>query len=147
MVNLDVDHYFRLGDAATLIDNNDAPKITTIISVPSAKSITVRGQGNLDLNQTWKIRRNILTGNSSSFPNTSLYTTNIQNVYKDYSKVLVASPSIPSYYNTPLDVYSQKVTFTGTYIGESFNISPFGDHGFYTGDAVYYVPQKVNYEY
>ena len=37
-----VDHYFRIGDAATLIDANKTQKTTSIINVPSAKSITVR---------------------------------------------------------------------------------------------------------
>tara|TARA_B100000700_G_scaffold126444_2_gene141578 strand:- start:8009 stop:22378 length:14370 start_codon:yes stop_codon:yes gene_type:complete len=146
-IALNVDHYFKLGDAATLIDNNKAKKTTSIISVPSAKSITIRGQGNLDLNQTWEIERNILTVNSSSFPAASLYTSNIQNVYKDKTNLLVASPSLPSYNNQPLDVYSQSVSFTGTYVGEEWNISPFGDHGFYTGEMVYYIPEKINYEY
>ena len=146
-ITLSVNHYFRIGDAATLIDANDAQKITSIINIPSAKSIVIRGQGNLNLNTTWDIKRNILTVNSSSFPSSSLYTANIQNVYKNNSKLLVASPSLPSYDNQPLDVYSQTVTFTGTYIGEEWNISPFSDHGFYTGEIVYYIPEKVNYEY
>ena len=146
-ITLYVNHYFRLGDAATLIDANDTPKTTSIINIPSSTSIIIRGQGNLDLNTTWDIKRNVLTVNSSSFPASSLYTANIQNVYKDKTKLLVASPSLPSYNNQPLDVYSQSVSFTGSYIGETWNISPFGDHGFYTGDEVYYIPEKVNYEY
>ena len=146
-VTLNVDHYFRLGDAATIIDPANDQKTTTIINIPSSKSIVIRGQGNLSLSVEYNIKRNILTANSSSFLNTSIYTTNIQNVYKDKTKFLVASPSIPSYNNQPLDVFSQTIKFTGTFVGSEFNISPFGDHGFYTGDMVYYIPEKVEYEY
>ena len=85
-VTLNVDHYFRLGDAATIIDPANDQKTTTIINIPSSKSIVIRGQGNLSLSVEYNIKRNILTADSSSFLNTSIYTTNIQNVYKDKTK-------------------------------------------------------------
>ena len=62
--------------------------------------------------------------------------------------ILVASASIPSYNAQPLDVYGQTVTFSGTFIGSEFLINPLTeDHGFYTGDAVYYSPERITEEY
>ena len=188
-LTLNVDHYFQLGDSADIVDQDKVKKETTIIDITSSKSITIRGQGALKLNSTYTVKRNILKIKSNTFPNASLYQTNIQNVYLEpidiangspyfgpshfhptrgvkmvgavhkstphavitnipnFNKLLVASSSIPSYDSQPLNVYSQKVTFSGTFIGSELNIKPVGDHGFYTGDAVYYEPEKVEFEF
>ena len=55
---------------------------------------------------------------------------------------LIASSSIPSYYAQPLNASTQATTITCTFSGTEFEISPDKDHGFYTGDAVYYIPEK-----
>ena len=38
---------------------------------------------------------------------------------------------------------SRAVVFSGTFIGDEFEIILTGDHGFYTGDAIYYTPGTV----
>ena len=145
--NLNVDHCFRFGDNATIIDDTNVEKITSIINIDSSKSIIVRGQGSLDSAKTFTLKRNLLSADSNSFPESSIYNTNVQNVYKKEDTLLVASPSLPTYNGQPLNVFGQTVKFTGTFQGSEFNIKPIGDHGFYTGDEVYYIPEKVNYEY
>ena len=55
----------------------------------------------------------------------------------DLANVLVASPSIPNYFNGPLDFYDKKVTLTGSYSGDTFTVLDVNDHGYWTGDAVY----------
>ena len=63
-------------------------------------------------------------------------------------KLLIASSSIPTYYNQPLNLYNKSVTFTERFppvgVGSTniFNITSTKDHGFYTGDIVYYTPEK-----
>ena len=72
------------------------------------------------------------------------------NLYKLNEKLLISSSSIPTYYNQSLDLYNKSVTFSGTFpfsgVGSTniFNITSTKDHGFYTGDIVYYTPEKNN---
>ena len=152
-VVLTTEHYFKIGDSITIIDGNSgAEKGSSVVAVPSANSITVRGQGQLNANASFKIRRNILKGNSSVSPSAVAYSANVQNVYvgspnsrEKQSKVLVSSPSIPFYNAQPLEVTNRSVTFSGTFVnGETeLQITSTNDHGFYSGDAVYYTPEKT----
>ena len=72
----------------------------------------------------------------------SVFSTDVQNVYVDGNKLLVASSSIPSYGTQPLDAYDHSVTFSGTFSGTNWEISS-QDHAFYTGDSIYYSPNKI----
>ena len=148
LLHFEVDHSFRIGDKANLIDNAGGMKPTsTVIDVDGARKITVKGQGLLDLKFQFTIRRNILKTQSTTFPEASIYSTNIQNLYEDKGKYLVASTSIPTYNSQPLNLSPQTVTFSGTFVGEEIQLVTSGDHGFYTGDAVYYYPQRVSEEF
>ena len=85
--------------------------------------------------------------------------TNIQNVYKqkNIDKLLISSPSIPTYGSQSLGVNDGKIIFSGSFSGDEYQIVteattspslvPIVDHGFYTGDAIYYTPQIVNDAY
>ena len=57
----------------------------------------------------------------------------------------ISSPSIPYYYDNPLnaDLRGVELKFASTFSGES--ISSTSDHNFKTGDEVYYVPGTVTY--
>ena len=148
LVHFYVDHSFRIGDKADLIDNaGNVKPSSTIIDVDGARKVTIKGQGLLDLTYKFTIRRNILKTQSTTFPEASLYSTNVQNVYTSGGKYLVASSSIPTYSSQPLNLDSQTITFSGTFVGEEIQLVTSGDHGFYTGDAVYYYPQRVSEEF
>ena len=113
------------------------------------KAIEIKGQGEL-IDQppdTYQLKRLVLKTQSNNFPQSTIYSTNVQNVYKDNDKYLVATGSIPSYYAQPLNASTQATTITGTFSGTEFEISPDKDHGFYTGDAVYYIPEKIEEKY
>ena len=60
------------------------------------------------------------------------------------NKVYVASSSLPFTGVTKLNPKTQKLTFGGTYNrnDEEIKISDQVDHNYFTGDAVYYTPQK-----
>ena len=60
------------------------------------------------------------------------------------NKVYVTSSSLPSTAISKLNPKTQKLTFGGTYNrnDEEIKISDQVDHNFFTGDAVYYTPQK-----
>ena len=44
----------------------------------------------------------------------------------------------------PLELSSRQFTFSGTFSGTSFLVSPGVEHGFYTGDAIYYTAGLVS---
>jgi len=137
-----VDNFFKIGDNLKLINNFGVEKNSKVIDIVSKKSFNVRGQGELQLTSTYTIKREVLRPTSPVFPNISIFTANVQNVYKDGNKIIVASPSIPNYNDQPLNVASKEIIFSGTFISDIFKITSTKDHGFYTGDAVYYTPEK-----
>ena len=61
------------------------------------------------------------------------------------NKIYVASASVPFSGVTKLNPKTQKFTFSGTYNknDEEIKISDQVDHNYFTGDAVYYTPQKA----
>ena len=70
------------------------------------------------------------------------FQANVQNIYKKkYSdSLLVASNSLPSYATQPIVTGKKQNVLSGTFTGDTFTII---DHGYYTGESVYYTPQKI----
>ena len=64
---------------------------------------------------------------------------------EDSNKVIVASSSLPFAGLTKLNPKFQKFTFSGTYNlnDETIKVTDQVDHNYYTGDAVYYTPEKT----
>jgi len=148
-LTLNNNHIFRVGDTLTITGNNFSGT-SKVYSVNGSKTITIGDQGNLDnvsVNSI-EVRKNILKGNAKNF-DISQISANVQNVYKKDESTLVASSSIPHFNTTSLGVEKNVITFSGTFpptgsnSTDTFKIISSGDHGFYTGDAVYYTPQKV----
>jgi hypothetical protein len=138
-------HIFKIGDSIKILNFSGSEKVSTITNIISSTSFSISGQGILSKDQ-YIIRRNLLKTKSDTFQNLSNINSNVQNLYKLNEKLLVASPSLPSYYNQPLNLYNKSIIFSGTFpssgIGSTniFNITSTRDHGFYTGDIVYYTP-------
>jgi len=135
-------HVFRLGDKIEIIASSGDIKDSTVVDVFSSKNISVSGQGLLN-DDFYRVKRNLLKANLSNFNLSNSLTANIQNVYRDEEKTLVASSSLPYYPNQSLDINDRSVTFSGTFSGSTFKITSLVDHGFYTGDCVYYSPEKT----
>ena len=143
-ITLNAPSQFRSGDSAEIILNN-LRKETKIISVSSETSFNIRGQGVLDVDATYTIQRRIQKVSSGTYPSAQIYSTDIDNVYKNVSgDYLISSPSIPHYDSQPLNPASREFKFSGTFLGDEFEISPGVEHGFYTGDAIYYRAQTVD---
>jgi hypothetical protein len=138
-----INHIFKIGDTLKIRGSNSVEKSSIVVDITSNKSFIIRGQDELLLNDTYIIQRDLLKTNSSTFPNTSIFNANIQNVYKDKNKTLVASPSLPHYGNQSLNLSSREIIFSGNFDSDIFKITSTTDHGFYTGDAVYYTPEKT----
>ena len=143
-VTLNVPSQFKPGDDAEII-LNDIRKETKIIAVTGEKTFSIRGQGVLNTDSVYTIQRRIQKVSSTTYPLSQIYSTDIDNVYKNKSgEYLISSPSIPHYDSQPLNVSSRVFKFSGTFLGDEFEISPGIDHGFYTGDSVYYETQLID---
>ena len=159
---LTTNHDFKVGDKSVAIlvgsDGRNLP-VSDITQLTSARSFVIKGQGEINTDLDYTIERQILKTNAINFPESSAYSTNIQNVYKEKNtgKLLVASPSLPTYGSQSLGVSDGKIIFSGSFSGDEYEIittatrSPSGvpifDHGFYTGDSIYYTPEIVNDAY
>ena len=136
------DHIFKIGDKLKVISESGAEKTSNVIDITSSNSLTIRGQGEL-LENNYIIKRELLKVSSSTFPSTSIINANVQNIYKIKDRTLVASPSLPYYNNQDLNISDKSVIFSGTFEGDTFKITSSTDHGFYTGDIIYYTPEKT----
>ena len=142
-VDFNVDHYFNIGDSASLIEKDGTNLVSSVTKIKNSRSIVIRREGIIDTDGTFTLKKNILKVDATNFASANKFTSNIQNLYKKGNDLIVSSPSIPSYDSQSLEVTDKSIVFSGTFSGDTFEITPDGDHGFYTGDAVYYTPEKV----
>ena len=135
-------HAFQTGDILEIVEGDVVISNSTVLDVLSEKTVVIIGQGLLKGNG-FKVRRKILKVNSSKFLDANILSANIQNIYKDGEKTLIAAPSIPNYVNQQLNATDRSIIFSGIFQGSTFTITSLEDHGFYTGDSVYYTPEKT----
>jgi len=154
-VNLYDEHDFVIGDSITLISSNDrefygeiipeninAIYTSNISGFDTKLAFNITGQGQLNTNIFYNVRKNISKVSTTNYPSLTKYTTNVQNVYTDLEDTLyVASNSLPSYYNNPLVINDRSITFSGSFSGTQLVI---GTHSFITGDAIVYNPTDDN---
>jgi len=137
---------FKVGDKALITKNENEKTNTEIVSIQSSTKFSIRGQGALDANANYSIQRKIRKVASYLYPHLQKYNANVQNTYTNYSnEILVASPSLPDY---SVESYDRKISLNGKFDGTVLDIlandpnAP-ADHGFYTGDRVYYEPKII----
>jgi hypothetical protein len=141
-VTLYDDHLFKIGDSINISNNFDLKNSYVVSSILTEKSFVCEGPIFQNLNSTFTVSRNLLKASSSTF-NVRDFTANIQNVYKNGSSSIIASPSLPYYNEQQLNPRKLSYNLSGTFIGDTFTIITGFDHGFYTGDSVYYTPEKI----
>ena len=137
------EQYLKIGHKITLTSRDSIPVVVTgtVSQVTSATSFEVLLSDVISLQRTWDFENQILKGNSSKYPYLSDFIANVQNSYilTDTKDVLVASNSLPNYANKETNPYDRKITFTGRLVStETIPLTTTTDHGFYTGDAIYY---------
>ena len=141
-----VKNNFKIGDNLSIIDSSLISKDCSISNITDDFTFSIRGQGYLDVSGVgFKVQRKIAKPQVSSllsdYSYLSKYIADVQNTYVKFNQdVLVASASLPNYYDRALNFYDRKIVLTGYYSGETFTVSNVKDHGYYTGDAVYYTP-------
>ena len=145
-IYFDKDHYFKVGDRLTINGNVSGDKpLATVTKIITERSVLIKGQGELRSTESFIAKRSLLKAESNNFPGAVVYTANVQNLYKKKYEddIIVSSSSIPFYNANSLNATSRSVEFSGTFIGSEFEILLTGDHGFYTGDALYYTPEII----
>jgi hypothetical protein len=116
--------------------------IGTVIRVPTSTEVIVNFSQSVNSNQEYYIVNQTLKGNSSKYPYLQYYIANVENTFAKFnSDVMIASNSIPYYYNSQTNPYDKTVVFSGSYTSTDELILPINsttlkDHGFYTGDSV-----------
>ena len=132
----------KIGNKVVVTDVTGSTKDSTVTEIISAYSFSIKGQGritNASSTVERKILRSKVDSNLTGYQYIDNYFANIQNTYAKFNQdVLVASSSIPNYANAPLNFYDRKLTLNGDYSGDTFTFLDVEDHGYYTGDAVYY---------
>ncbi len=134
------------GYIATLKDNLGKSTTGRVVNINSAYGIDIILNSTVDVDLTYTVTNDLLKGDSTHFRQLNDFSANVQNSYTKFDKdVLVASNSIPRYNNILTNPDDKIATFSGTAIDNStivLTTAP-ADHGFYTGDAVYYEPSRT----
>jgi len=90
------------------------------------------------------LENQLLKGSSTRQPYINNFVANVQNTYAKFGgDTLIASNSIPRYYNLETNPYDRKITFSANLSSTQnlplpTNPTTLPDHGFYTGDAVWF---------
>jgi hypothetical protein len=129
------ENIIRAGDSIDIVYKNGSIISTAILSRINERSFAIQGPSSLELSNINYIERRINKANFSNFPEVSLTTTNIQNVYSNDEDVFVASSSIPTYFSDSINVTDGSLEITENITG--FTI-PKENHGFLSGDVVVY---------
>ena len=140
------DNILRIGDPLELTDRFTV-KVSTdlfVVDVFDSKTCLIRGTGVGNPADIVKVSKRISKVDSNFYTNLTNYQANVQNTYVDGDKVLVATNSLPFFSDTKLNPKNQKITLSGTFsLGqETLRITSGIDHNYYTGDVVYYTPEK-----
>ena len=138
-ITLNTKHYLKIGNKITIILKDKSRLESNVIGIDNEKTFRVRGQGPLNVTGLSHVQRKIQKGESTTFSDISRFSTGVDNLYKnDDGDYIVATPSLPTYNAQPIQTTARKITFSGTFIGSTFEITPGVEHGYYTGEAIYY---------
>jgi len=135
------DTNFVIGDAFTLYSSDGLIFLGLVSFIGDQNEIIIRGQGELNTNLVYRIRKNISKVNvfEEKYKDLEVFSSNVQNIYLDYDKdVYVSSPSLPNYLDLALDIrdFSLKIPAKDyTNLDEIIFNSP---HGLFSGDSVVY---------
>ena len=135
--------YLKPGNKLIIKSRESIPVVITgtVGQITSDRSFEVIVSSNINLVRQWEFENQILKGNSTKYPYIENFIANTLNTYvKPFTEdVLVTTNSIPNYDNKETNPYDRKVTYTGRLVSqEEIPLTTTTDHGFYTGDAIFY---------
>ena len=142
-LTLNKENYLFLGDSVKIenlvgSESHDAE----VIDIITDKVVVIKTTGTINVASTYTLLKQLRKAKSATISGVNKFHANVQNIYKKQygDSVLIASNSLPSFKDVPLVASKGFKTFSGTFSGETFTIN---DHGFYTGESVYYTPQRT----
>lgn len=137
--------FVKPGYKMTLRSSTGLVRSVTVESVLSETEFVATLSENITTAQyslTWTVENQILKGVSSKYPEFSNFNANVLNTYEKFNgEFIVASNSVPNYSSVETNPYDKEVTFSGSAVNDNLVITPSSDHGFYSGDAVYFQPK------
>ncbi len=92
-------HNFVLGDKANIKTTDGINLVCNITSIINDYHFTINDQGILDTTRHFTIEKILSKANVQDYPELSIQTTNVENVYTKEGSLYLSSPSIPSYLN------------------------------------------------
>ena len=146
-LTLKTEHQLRQGDDLFINTINGVDSFDcTISDIITSKVVLITTTGSIVTGGQYYLRKKINKVNSLQFSFLTKFQANVQNTYKKkYSNsLLVASNSLPSYATQPIVTGKKQNILNGTFTGSTFKVL---NHGFYTGDIVYYTPEKSTVTY
>ena len=144
-VKLNQDHnILNSNNKVTFTDNKNNVTEAIVVSITSSDTFTVTTQNLLDLTEDYSVENQTLSVNSTKYPYLNKYFVNVQNIYsKNNNDLLVSSNSIPSFNNVLINPYNRSLKFSGVATNNTIQLLNTGDHGYYTGDTIYYTPGTI----
>ncbi len=142
------DHFLYPGYSIILYNNSGSTVNGKLTRISGKRSFTVRLESEIvigGIGVEWKVVNQILKTQTEIYPKLSENMTNILNTYSKFDgESLVVSNSLPSYSDNSINPYDKEIKFSGSSIDtytlklttNSDRLS--FDHGFRTGDAIYY---------
>jgi len=142
------ENILKIGDPISLLYSEGQIKNGIIKDVVDLKTFLIGGIDDknlenefedINLNTTYKLRKNISKVRTSDYSDLLKYSANVQNVYVDENKdVYVNSQSIPGY--DSISIVDRSILFSGRYTNSEV-IRSNDKHGLYSGDSVVYYPE------
>jgi len=144
-VKLNQDHnILNSNNKVTFTDNKNNVTEAIVVSITSSDTFTVTTQNLLDLTEDYSVENQTLSVNSTKYSYLNKYFVNVQNIYsKNNNDLLVSSNSIPSFNNILINPYNRSLKFSGVTTNNAIKLLNTGDHGYYTGDTIYYTPGTI----
>jgi hypothetical protein len=134
-------HNFVIGDTFTLYASDGEVFNGNIIFVDNEKVITIKGQGQININLSYTVRKNISKVNTlnEEYSDLNVYNSNIQNIYTNYDGDLyVSSPSLPTYLDFALEIKDFTLKVPEKNYIDLIEIEFPVNHGLFTGDSIVY---------
>lgn len=146
VTTIDQNIFYR-GDNILIKQNNGNSISANVVDILGSNSFTIKTLELIDISISTYVSR-LISKCKSNISNISGAITNVQNVYlkaeKNPSEIYVASNSLPSYDNISLNLKDRSKEFTIPTNTITKVIQFTENHGYYTGDAVSYVPADEN---
>ena len=142
-LTLNKETYLTLGDSVEIETLTGIESFNAeVLDIITDKVIVIKTTGNINVSGSYTLLKQLRKVKSATVPAITKFHSNVQNIYKKQygNSLLVASNSLPSYKDVPVSVSKLLKTFSGTFSGETLTIN---DHGFYSGESVYYTPQRT----